>query len=90
MVPARLFNVWTAAVASLETTAAVSRLSVRDQHVAAARQGFQGRPTRVSQGAPDVADGLDEGILRDLAIRPDLVHDFVLADQLPGPCRKQP
>ena len=28
-------------------------------------------------------------VLRDLAVRPDLVHDLVLADQLPGPCRKQ-
>ncbi len=65
-------------------------LSVRDQHVAAARQSFQGRSACVSQGAPDVADRLDKGILRDLAIRPDLVHDLVLADQLTGPCRKQP
>ena len=75
---------------SPETTKLSIGFSFDDQHVAAARQCLQGRPAGISQGAPDVADGLDERILRDLAIRPDLIHDFVLADQLPGPCRKQP
>ena len=71
---------------SPETTKLSDQLFIDDQHVAATRQCLQGRPTGVSQGAPNVADGLDEGILRDLAIRPDLIHNFVLADQLPGPC----
>ena len=55
-----------------------------DEHVAAARQGSQCRPTCIAQRSTNVADRLNERVLGDHAIRPDLVHQFVLADQPPG------
>ena len=67
----------------------ISRLSIHRQHVAAARQGSQGRPAGRSQGSPDVANGLDERVFCDHTVRPDMVQDLVLANQPSGMCRKQ-